>query len=209
MPVSGLVRAASRPHSAVSAARVRFLLAPHAESTRATTSSGASSSRYVAISGLNVPIEVITQNWTAMTMTSPVTPGRMSAIPSGKHAPSVPETARTGRRPNRAASGEAIREPTIPPMHGTANASEYCQGANPNWPSIRTAISGSVARIRPPVRTEFRNRNRSTGCRRMYRHPTEISDMRARSPPPPSATASDGRGSRAPPIAVMPSADSR
>ena len=148
-------------------------------------------------------MQVISPSWTAMTSTSPATPGRMKASQTGQPALSVPAVIMTRCSPNRVVSRRAIRAPIRPPTHGAANARPYCHGAKCSWPSMSTAISGSVARIRPPTRIELASSGRSVGWARVYRHPSSRSAARSRAAPARSGCAS------CPPMAVMPAADSR
>ena len=145
----------------------------------------------------------ISPNSTAMTRTSPATPGRMKPSQASQPARSAPPVSMTRGPPNRATSRPDSREPISPPVQGTANASPYCQGANPRRPSMRTASSGSVAMISPLNVRVLKNSGRSTGWARMCRHPSSRSPARR-----PAAPWRAGRGS-APPIARIPAADSR
>ena len=104
----------------------------------------------------------------------------------------------------RATIGRARRDPTIPPMLGTANARPYSQTAKWNRPSITTASSGSVAMIRPLTRTLLKNRDLSGALPRMKRQPSNSSAALR----PADGAVRSGFASL-PPIAVIPHAESR
>jgi hypothetical protein len=182
---------------------VTLLPMDHAASTREVRSDGVCSSRYVASTGLNTALHTMMPSSAAMMMTSPGTPGRIATRPIIQTARSTPNTRSTLRCPMRAAIGRASRDPTSPPMLGTAKARPYCQAGNPKRPSIRTASSGSVAIIRPLTKIRLKNSGRSESLPRMYRHPSNRSPAFIF-----CADALCGFGSPAP-MARTPHADSR
>ena len=89
-------------------------------------------------------------------------------------------------------------------MQGTAKARPYCQGGNPNRPSISTASSGSAAMIRLLTRTVLKNSGLSSALPRMWRQPSNSSPFLR----PAGRSACSGLGS-VPPMARIPHADSR
>lgn len=199
------MNSASTPHNAVISAIQALLLIDQEARTRAVRSGGDCSSRYVEYSGLYTAQVKIKPNSTAITITSPATPGRIATSPITQQARAAPVTRMSLRCPKRAASGRAMRAPTSPPMLGTAKARPYCHAGNPNRPSIRTASSGSVAMIRPLTRIVLKKRGRSASLPRMQRQPSNRSaDFR----PGECPSACSGLAS-APPIARIPHADSR
>ena len=162
----------------------------------------------MAYTGLNTPMQVISPSSIAMTSTSPAAPEPMKASPAGQHARSVPAVSMTLCRPYRATSRLASREPIMPPTQGTAKARPYCQGAKCRRPSMRTASSGAVARIRALTPIVLKNSGRSAGFVRMYRQPSARSRARSREAP-----VRAGCGSLPPmariPAAQIPIAESR
>lgn len=199
----GPVTAASRPHSAVKAAVVSLAAIDQADSVRAARSVGTCSSLVVASTGLYTPIQRIRPNSTAMTSTSPENPGWTTTSPTGQQTRREPATSSTRSRPNRATNLEDSLDPISPPRQGTAKATAYSHGAKPSWPSIRTASSGAVAMIRPLTRIVLRNRGRSIGWPTMNRDPSSRSRPLSRAP-----SRGVGGGSE-PPMARIPSAESR
>jgi hypothetical protein len=118
----------------------------------------------------------------------------------------MPAVRMTRSGPNRVASRRPSREPARPPTQGTPNARPYCHGLNPSWPSMRTATSGEVAMISPVTRTVLRNRGRSDGWPRMYRHPSVRPLARSRDCLGRDCLGRTGRSSW-PPIERMPAAE--
>ena len=57
----------------------------------------------------------------------------------------------------------------------------YCQGANPSRPSMSTASSGAVARIKPLTKMVLKNKGCSSGWVRMCRQPSSSSPALATS----------------------------